>query len=181
MHVLVFGLLICVLLAACSPAPDPSPSAPDAAAGTTSGHGVTLAVTADPPVVAPGQRIDVEAVITNDADEPLVLSGSGGGFVFFSVTRLEDGLTPGEPAMTDDCVPHVLPAGDRTAIPFAKSGGWSEDDPHADFLRTYFTDPELSLPAGTWRIDVSTAATIGEGCAGPPFALEVSVVVRVTE
>ena len=174
-------LLAAVVLAACGSAPSPTPTAPEIAAATASGQGVTLAVTARPAVAAPGQRLDVEAVVTNDGDEPLVLSGSGGGFVFFSVTRVEDGLTSGEPAMTDDCVPHVLADGERTVVPFAKSGGWSEEDPNADFLRTYFGDPDLSLPAGTWRIDVSTAATIGEGCVGPRLELAVSVVVQITE
>lgn len=177
----LFSLLAAVFLAACSAAPSPTPTAPDVAAGSASGQGVTLAVTAEPAVASPGQRLDVEAVVTNDGDEPLVLSGSGGGFVFFSVTRVEDGLTSGEPAWTDDCVPHVLAAEEPTVVPFAKSGGWSEEDPNADFLRTYFADPDLSLPEGTWRIDVATAATIGEACVGPRLELAVSVVVRVTE
>ncbi len=180
-RILLFSFLAAVVLAACSAAPSPSPTVPDVAAGSESGQGVTLAVTAEPAVASPGQRLDVEAVVTNDGDEPLVLSGSGGGFVFFSVTRVEDGLTSGEPAWTDDCVPHVLAAGEPTVVPFAKSGGWSEEDSNADFLRTYFANPDLSLPEGTWRIDVATAATIGEGCVGPRLELAVSVVVRVTE
>ena len=180
-RIVLLSLIAAAVLVACGPAPSPTQTAPEVAAATVSGQGVTLAVTADPAVATPGERIDVEAVVTNDGDEPLVLSGSGGGFVFFSVTRIEDGLTSGEPAMTDDCVPHVVAAGEPAVVPFAKSGGWTEEDPNADFLRTYFADPELSLPAGTWRIDVSTAATIGEGCVGPRLELAASVVVQVTE
>lgn len=179
-----------LVLAACSVIPTPSPlgsglqpgpTAPELASGTVSGHGMTLSVTAEPAVVSAGARIQVEAVVANDGPEPIVLSGSGSGFVFFSVTRVEDGLTSGEPVMTDDCAPHVVNPGEPIAVPFAKSGGWSEDDPNAAFLRTYFAEPELTLPSGTWRIDVMTAATIGEGCVGEPLDLELSLVVTVTE
>ena len=44
---------------------------------------MTLSVAAEPAVVAAGQPIEVEAMITNDGPEPIVLSGSGSGFVFF--------------------------------------------------------------------------------------------------
>ena len=82
---------------------------------------------------------------------------------------------------TDDCATHELPAGVTTTVPFAKSGGWSEDDPNAAFLSVYFADPELTLPTGTWRIDVTTAGTIGEGCRGEALDLELSLVVTVTD
>lgn len=181
---------VAVVAAACSAIPTPTPlgsglrpgpTAPELASGTVSEQGMTLSVTAEPAVVAAGAPIEVEATVTNDGDAPIELSGSGSGFVFFSVTRIEDGLTSGEPAVTDDCAPHVVPVGEPIVVPFAKSGGWSEDDPNAAFLRTYFADPELTLPAGTWRIDVSTAATIGQGCVGEPLDLETALLVTVTE
>ena len=142
---------------------------------------MTLAAVARPPVVAPGEVIEVVAELTNDGDEPIVLSGSGSGLVFFSVTRLEDGLTSGPAAHTDDCATHELPAGVTTTVPFAKSGGWSENDPNAAFLRTFFSEPELTLPAGRWRIDITTAGSIGEGCTGEAIGLELALVVTVTE
>lgn len=36
--------------------------------------------------------------------------------------------------------------------PFKKTGGWSGDDPKADYWKAYFSDPELRLPAGTYEI-----------------------------
>lgn len=190
MHRLISLASAAVLLAACSMTPTPTPlgsgsqpgpTAPELASGTVSGRGLTLSVTAQPAVVAAGQPIEVEAVVTNDGPEPIVLSGSGSGFVAFSVTRIEDGLTPGEPVFTSDCVPHVVPVGEPIVVPFAKSGGWSEDDPNAAFLRAYFADPDLTLPEGTWEIDVSTAATIGAGCIGQQLDLALSLLVTVTE
>jgi hypothetical protein len=38
--------------------------------------------------------------------------------------------------------------GQVLAMPFAKSGGFSADDPHAAFWRQYFADPALRLPTG---------------------------------
>ena len=163
-------------LSACSSTPTPTPpgsgtqpgpTAPELASGTVSGHGMTLSVTAEPAVVRAGAPIEVEAVVTNDGAGPIVLSGSGSGLVFFSVTRVDDGLTSGPPGMTLDCVQHVMAPGEPNVVPFSKSGGWSDDDPNAAFLRIYFAEPELTLPSGTWRIDVTTAADRGTLGVGP--------------
>jgi hypothetical protein len=182
--------LAVLLLAACSIVPTPTaigppdgpgPSVPELAAGTVTEDGITLSVTAEPAVVRAGAPIAVRAVLEHDRPDPLIVSGSGSGIVSFSVTRLEDGLTSGLPAMTSDCVPHELPPGAPLVVPFSKSGGSSPDDPNADFLELYFADPDLTLPAGAWRIDVATHGLLGEGCDGPPLQLEVSLVVTVTD
>lgn len=185
---LLLGLL---LLVACSIAPTPTaiappdapgPSVPELASGTVTEDGITLSVTAEPAVVAAGDRIEVEAALEHDRPGPLIVSGSGSGIVFFSVTRLEDGLTSGPPGMTLDCARHELPAGEPLIVPFSKSGGYNPEDPNAaDFLERYFADRALTLPPGAWRIDVTTQGLLGEGCDGPPLQLEVSLVVTVTD
>ncbi len=142
---------------------------------------MTLSVTAEPAVVAAGETIDVEAMVTNDRAEPITVEGPGSGIVFFSVTRLEDGVSSGPPVIEDDCTPHELQPGQPVGFAFKKSGAFTDDDPDAGFRRTYLADPELRLPPGTWRIDVSTAGVIGEQCRGEPVALEISLLVRVTE
>lgn len=182
--------VVAVALAACAAVPSPTaigpsdvpgPSVPELAAGEVSDGPVTMRVTAEPAVVAAGQRIEVETVLEVDGSDPLLVTGSGSGIVGFSVTRLEDGLTSGPPASSGDCVRHELPTGEPTVVPFAKSGGWSPDDPNAGFLEAYFAQPELTLPAGTWRIDVSVHATVGEDCTGPPLDLQLSLPITVTE
>lgn len=170
------------LLAACAPSA-PSPSAPPDAgpASASSSNGqFTLSLRVEDAVVGTEEPIVAVATLTNEAGEAATLSGSGSGVVFFSVTRREDGLGSGPPAWTDDCVRHVVPAGTGVEVPFAKSGGWAPDDPNAAFLRTYFADPALHLPPGTWRIEATTSATVGEGCTGEALDLrtEVDVVVR---
>jgi hypothetical protein len=170
-------------LAACGPAPSASDREPSFGEPTaeTSADGFTLTLAADVPQVRAGHEIAVTATLGHDQERDVVLSGSGSGVVFFSVTRREDGLTSGPPVHTDDCARHVLAAGAPVTIPFSKSGGYSPDDPNADFLEIYFADPALSLPAGTWRIDAVTHAWIGEGCTGEPLELAASVEVVVTD
>jgi hypothetical protein len=103
------------------------------------------------------------------------------GIVFFSVTRLEDGLGSGPPMMDLGCGRHELPAGEPLVMPFFKSGGHSPGDPNAEFMEFYNSSPELTLPAGAWRIDVMTIGNLGEGCDGELLGHEVSVVVTVTD
>jgi hypothetical protein len=61
-----------------------------------------------------------------------------------------------------------------------RSRRWRPADATA-FLRTYFSEPELSLPSGTWRIDVTVHGNIGDGCTGPAVDLELALIVTVTE
>lgn len=186
----VLAAAVTPLLAACSLAPSPTPlgsgahpgpTAPELAAGMVSGHGMTLAAAAEPAVVAAGERIDVEAVITADGPDPIIVGGPGSGIVFFSVTRLEDGLSSGPPVMEGDCASHEFRPGQPEIFTFKKSGAFTDADPDADFRRSYLSDPDLRLPPGTWRIDVTTAGVLGEQCRGEPLDLELALVVTVTD
>ena len=154
-------------------------SSPNLVSETVTEGDFTLAATAEPATAVAGAPIEVNAVLTHDRPDPVIVSGSGSGIVFFSVTREEDGLSSGPPEGTGDCVARSLAA--ETVVPFFPSGGYSADDPNADFKKAYQRSPELRLPAGTWRIDVATFASLGEGCSGPPLDLQVSLTVVVTE
>jgi len=177
-------ILVAVVLATvsgCAPFDPPTPSTPQLASGTATQDGITLTAVAEPARVATGEVIDVTATLTNDGADDIELSGSGSGVVFFSVTRLEDGLTSGPPVMTGDCGGHVVPAREPAVIPFAKSGGYSPDDPNAAFMEAYNADPLLTLPPGTWRIDVATYANLGPGCSGEQLDLALELIVTVTD
>ena len=171
-------------LSACTAAPPRSevpPSTPELASGEVTESGITLAANVAPSTVAAGDEINVVAEVSHDRPVPLVVSGSGTGIVFFTVTRVEDGLSSGPAVSQGDCATYELPPGEPTVFPFAKSGGWSAGDPNAAFLETYFSEPELTLPPGTWRIDVTTGAMLGGGCGGQPLGLELALMVTVTD
>lgn len=184
-HRLLRVAAVTLVLAACAQPPTPSavsPSTPELAAGQVTKAGITLAATASPAHAAVGEHITVVAELSHDEPTPLVVWGSGTGIVFFSVTRQEDGLSSGPPVSQGDCARYELPPGEPTVVPFAKSGGWSPGDPNADFLRTYFSEPELILPPGTWRIDITTSGTLGDGCGtGELLGHGLALVVTVTD
>ena len=81
--------------------------------------------------------------------------GSGSGPVTFAIEEVGGSLRMMGGAMTADCRMTEYPAGVRTEIPFRKSGGWTAEDPNADFYTAWFKDPLLHLPAGRWRLTVS--------------------------
>lgn len=183
-------LPVVLLLAACaadsSPTPIgsdavPGPTDPELASGVATQGDLTLSVMAMPAVAQTNEVIGVTAQIANAGSEPLTVSGPGSGVVFFSVTRLEDGLSSGPPVMEDDCTPHEFRPDQPVTFPFKKSGAFTDEDRDADFRRSYFADPELRLPAGVWRVDVTTAGVIGDQCRGESLDLEISLLVTVTE
>ncbi len=173
--------VLLVVIAGCGLPHQPTPSAPQLASGTDAQDGITLTAVAEPATVVTGEVIHVTATLSHEGSDDIVLSGSGSGIVFFSVTRIRDGLGSGPPATTLDCAGHVLAAGGPTVIPFEKSGGYSPDDPNAAFMEAYNADPLLTLPSGIWRIDVATYAKIGPGCTGDQLDLDIGLVVTVTD
>lgn len=142
------------------------------------GQGFVLTLQAVDPEVGVDEAIGVTATLASQAGDT-VLSGSGSGIVLFTVTRLEDGLTPGAPGVRLDCREYEV-GPEPMQVAFFKSGGFSPDDERIGFLRAYFNDQALRLPAGTWRIDAMTGATIGPACGGHPLSLTTSVEVTVT-
>ena len=179
MRIAVAAVLL-IQVAGCSAA-EPSPSTPPLGSGTVTRHGLTLTATAELATVAAVDVIDVTATLTHDGPGDLQLSGSGSGIVFFSVTRLEDGLGSGPPISTGDCAPHVIHADEPLVVPFQKSGGFSPGDANAEFMEFYNSTPELTLPPGTWRIDVTTSGNVGPGCTGELLDLALGLIVTVTD
>lgn len=182
--------LVAVFAAACSQSPTPTPvgsgtvpgpTDPQLASGVATQDDFTLSVMAMPAVAATNEVIEVTGSITNRGPEPMTVSGPGSGVVFFSVTRLEDGVSSGPPVIEGDCAPHEFPPGEPVDFAFKKSGAFTDEDTDAGFRRSYFADTELRLPSGTWRIDVRTAGVIGDACRGEPLDLELSLIVTVTE
>ena len=64
-------------------------------------------------------------------------------------------------------------------FPYKKSGGYSENDPDADFWRAFYAEDALKLPTGTYTVSVSGAFHVSEqmrpGEEGPSCALQITV------
>ena len=180
-RVLVSAGILVVALVACTAEPEPTPVVPPAVAAEAVLNGLSLSAVAAAGTVVSGEVIEITASLAPIEPEPLELTGAVSGLVGFSVTRLEDGLTTGPPETGLDCKAYVLTQEEPLVVPFAKSGGFSPDDPNADFMEAYFADPELILPPGTWRIDVRAVGHLGHECGGDALTdLTISLVVIVT-
>jgi hypothetical protein len=180
-RVLVSAGTLVLTLVACAAEPEPTPLVPPAITAEAALNGLSLRAVAAAGTVASGEVIEITATLAPIGPEPLKLTGARGGLVGFSVTRLEDGLTTGPPGTRLDCKAYVLTQEEPMVVPFAKSGGFSPDDPNADFMEAYFGDPELILPPGTWRIDVRAVGHLGHECGGDALTdLSVALVVVVT-
>lgn len=112
------------------------------------------------------------------ADETLV-TNSGSGLVGFSIEQVDGPFDPGG-ERNADCSQSRYRRGHVEGVPFSKSGGWSPSDPLADLYRAFFADPELRLPAGTYRITADAVYGVGE-CWGAEPMLAAAVQVVVTD
>ena len=123
-----------------------------------------------------GEPIDAHATLTYLGDAPAIEArGSGSGLVAFSVKQVDGDVEVG-PAMTDDCAQYRLVADEPVLIPFEKSGGFSPDDPNADFFETFFADPVLRLPPGTWELTAAADFYVGDcGAANPQVTAQTSL------
>jgi hypothetical protein len=118
--------------------------------GRDAGFILSLRIGSD--AVDAGAPIAVAATLTwEGADPRATIWGSGSGPVSFGLEQIDGDIELGA-LQTADCGPHEYARGVPVPIPFQKSGGFSADDPNADFYRVYFADPVLRLPAGRWRI-----------------------------
>lgn len=69
--------------------------------------------------------------------------------------------------------------GEVYTYPFKKAGGWSEDDPKADYWRAYYSDPELKLPAGTYEITAFCDFSLSETATVDNYNREVKFQITV--
>ena len=62
----------------------------------------------------------------------------------------------------ESCERLTLLPGESLLVPFAKSAGFSSDDPRADAYRAFLLDPDLKLDAGTWHPYAAAEFSIGD-------------------
>lgn len=129
---------------------DPDPLGVEHSTGA-SDHLFELEITA-PATWTAGKPVEVGGTLTYVGKEPAVtVTGSGSGLVFWGAEQL-DGPIHAEPAWTFDLRHYDFETDDIESHSFTKSGAFATDGPDAEFWSAWFDDPELRLPAGTWRI-----------------------------
>ncbi|MDQ3554736.1 MAG: hypothetical protein M3395_10070 [Chloroflexota bacterium] len=170
-----------------APSPGPGGRSTDAAASAspkvsqrTLGEGsdekFKLTIRVDRGRYGVDEPIEIATTLSYLGDEPATVTSSGGGLVSFHIVQL-DGPVDVEAVRTADCMQYEYRPGDRESVEYQKSGGYSADDPMADFWRRFFADPELRLPAGEYRI-IATADYGAPEC-GEERTIQASVVIVV--
>ncbi len=107
------------------------------------------------------------------------LGGSGGGLLGFEFAEV-NGSRLLQPVSTADCGPYRLENGKPITSPIRKSGGFSADQPDADFYRTFLAGPLVRLPAGDWKVTAIATFIEGQGCSGQGHTMRATILVHVT-
>lgn len=108
-------------------------------------------------------------------EENVELSSEYRDAVYFSLEQLDGPLDMDGGGSRLICYPTSLTKAEPDTIPFSKSGAFSSDTPGASFWASYFADPTLRLPAGSWRISAHFKAAVGSDCAHATNALDTAV------
>jgi hypothetical protein len=139
----------------------------------------TLEFEASAASYAENEPVHAVAIFSYEADDAVAeLSGTGSGAILFNIEQL-DGDVDQSAFQHDNCKPYELPADQPIEQPFSKSGVYDPDSPRATFWRDFFTDPELRLPAGHYRLTAVVPLSAGAGCSEPPLDLSTSIEIEV--
>jgi hypothetical protein len=144
-------------------------------------HGdFVLTISAAKPDYVAGEPIDVEASFGYDGPEDSVELSTSHPITSFSVREVDGALK-----MVGDipgaCMLFELDRHQPLRRPFTKMGGWSRDDPNADFYDQWWRDPVFRVPAGVWEIVVHSEFHLGPGCAGERVTMEASIRLTIDE
>jgi hypothetical protein len=140
--------LVAVLPGAAHGQSDPDPLGVVLSAGA-SDHVFELEISA-PATWTAGEPIEVGGTLAYVGTEP-TMTVTGSGLVFWGAEQL-DGPVHAEPGWRPVARQYDFEVGDVETYTFTKSGGYDASGPDAAFWSAWFDDPELRLPAGTWRI-----------------------------
>ena len=124
-----------------------------------------------------GDPISGTAILSLTGTQPTKVAGAG-DLIAFSFDEV-GGTRHVAPIWDQSCVLYPLAPASPTSVALYKSGAINGDEPDADFLRSFFADPQIHLPAGTW--DITAIASFSEGgCAAPNRTIEATVRIHVT-
>ena len=84
-----------------------------------------------------------------------------------------------EPVTTADCGHSEISTDAPIVSDLNKSGGFSDDDPDAAFLRDFLMAPDVRLPAGTWDISAIAQYAESSDCSGGMRGMRATVRVEV--
>lgn len=139
-----------------------------------------LTIMTDEPFYTPGQPIGVQAGFLYQGPDQQVVVSTSHPITMFHVRQLDGPLemTGDAPAV---CMRYELERHEQLTHQFTKIGGWSRSDPNAAFYETWWSAPDLWLPAGRWQISAYSDFNLGADCAGERLTMEAAIEVLVRE
>jgi hypothetical protein len=112
---------------------------------------------------------------------PAELGVAGNGPIEF-IFREVGGRREMGPAWDTVCASAQLAADSPIVRPIRKSGGYGDDQPDADFYRSWFADPVVRLPAGDWDVTALAEFIDDRDCSSAALhSMRATVRLRVTE
>jgi hypothetical protein len=127
----------------------------------------TLTIESDSDRYLPSDAVSVRASLTYAGPEAQIQISHGQGTPLgFGIVEPVSGFQL-SPAWRLSCETSALVRGAPLTQAFIKSGDSTGGTPDTSALNSFFTDPTLRLPPGTWHVYAVTDFTIGD-CGGPP-------------
>ena len=170
-------VLVAAVAAGCGPPETLGPDASGPPVTDTAQDGrFRLAIGLTSGIQHAGVEIQVRTQLTYLGPVASVVVGSDWSPpVYFQLEHLDGDRDMTEVLSLLMCERTPLNSGVAIDIPFVKSGGFGEDDPDAEYWRTFLNDPQLRLPAGHWRVSAHFQGTIDDECRGPAQRLSAEV------
>lgn len=93
---------------------------------------------------------------------------------------ISDGKEFNVMGMTATILTHTtLDKGKVYTFQYIKSGGYSEDDPHADFWKKFYDEKDLYLPPGKYTLGVATHFSLTADTEGSRYSNNVEIEITV--
>jgi hypothetical protein len=124
-----------------------------------------------------GDPISGTAILSLTDSQPTKVTGAS-ELIAFAFDEV-GGIRHVAPIWAQSCVLYALDPATPQSVALDKSGAFQGNEPDADFLRSFFADPEIHLPAGTW--DITAIASFSEGsCGAPTHTIQATVRIHIT-
>lgn len=94
----------------------------------------------------------------------------------------DDKYFDGGYAAQDQLITTTIKKGEIVRFDYAKSGGWTGEDPNADFYQKFYSEKELILPVGKYEISATIACSLDvNNMLGSEYKKSVSAYVTVID
>jgi hypothetical protein len=170
----IFAAVVLSALLGCASPPPPTPNPAPVGRGQDDAFSLEVGTARDHYALGEAIPIATTAMYLGPRDH-IDATSAYPSLVWFGLEQLDGGLDM--PSGASDAMCNALPLTARQprSVAFTKSGSFSNSDPAAPFWRAYFTDKELHLPAGTWRITATLEAMLTPDCTGPLHTVRAGV------